>query len=543
VTVGLWQDLGRYVSLLRWFGVDWPWTGRSAIFRHVHRHLDPSGVGLVPGGERLPDEERFGGSTTLGFAPGAFDGIWGGGSADDGVVDRLYETLQRAVTAGFGPSWADLYAMLTENPALDYADAVIERIVERRDIPASGLYALARFLAERAPDREPVKFGVALLGIFRHPGDRSLFLTLGRHDEFTLYCAVALARTQRDPDEALWQLARSVVGWGRVQVVERLSKTEDDRIRSWMLREGFRNSVMNQYLACTCARTGRLLDALSEDDDEIDDGLVAAACELLSALVAGGPADDMDDYDDGAAATERLLTLLTARASTLQHFCTVAQLKVFLTAAENARPRPRPEAGWTAERVAAMVERCNEILLRSWWHDHIVGALEHAEGEEFEQAAQAARVLRIPTFRFHWERLQAESDSSFRWFHAATAVVTEGELRHLVGFAETRLPLEDIASGAAEELGLGAAYRWHMCLDMVLQRLASHPGVGWELVATALRSPVVRNRVQAVRVLSAWRPGHFKDYVRRAVEAAAHDEPDGDLREHFEKLLRNEAVC
>jgi hypothetical protein len=52
-----------------------------------------------------------------------------------------------------------------------------------------------------APDREPVKFGIAILGLFRQPADEELFQALGRHDEFTLFCAVALTNSSEDHDE------------------------------------------------------------------------------------------------------------------------------------------------------------------------------------------------------------------------------------------------------------------------------------------------------------------------------------------------------
>ena len=114
------------------------------------------------------------------------------------------------------------------------------------------LYELSHSFVTESPDREPVKFGIAILGLFRQPADQELFQTLGRHDEFTLFCAVAIANSSEDHDESLWTLARNVNGWGRIHVVERLARTENPAIKNWLLREGFRNSVMYEYLAATC---------------------------------------------------------------------------------------------------------------------------------------------------------------------------------------------------------------------------------------------------------------------------------------------------
>jgi len=59
-------------------------------------------------------------------------------------------------------------------------------------------------------------------------------------------------------------MAKHVTGWGRVHLVERLAKTEDAEIKEWLLREGFRNSVMYEYLAYIAATTGGLNDALHQ---------------------------------------------------------------------------------------------------------------------------------------------------------------------------------------------------------------------------------------------------------------------------------------
>lgn len=94
-------------------------------------------------------------------------------------------------------------------------DLVIEALVNECGISYDRLYDLASSFVTEAPDREPVKFGIALLGRFRQPGDVEFFQTLGRHDEFTLFCAVAIAivKPSDDSDEALWTLTRNVTGY------------------------------------------------------------------------------------------------------------------------------------------------------------------------------------------------------------------------------------------------------------------------------------------------------------------------------------------
>jgi hypothetical protein len=72
-----------------------------------------------------------------------------------------------------------------------------------------------------------------------------LLRTLGAHNEFTLYAVVAFGNGTEDGGESeIWALATVVDGWGRIHCVERLRHTSDPAIRRWILRTGFRNSVM-----------------------------------------------------------------------------------------------------------------------------------------------------------------------------------------------------------------------------------------------------------------------------------------------------------
>jgi len=78
----------------------------------------------------------------------------------------------------------------------------------------------------------------------------------------TLFPAVPIQNLSPTYERDLWELAKTVEGWGRIHLVERLAHAEDHEIRAWLLREGFRNAVMGEYVACICARAGRLHEAL-----------------------------------------------------------------------------------------------------------------------------------------------------------------------------------------------------------------------------------------------------------------------------------------
>jgi hypothetical protein len=280
-----------------------PWGDRHSIYAHVRSHLPPSGAGLTAGGEELPDEDRFSPDGAIRWAPGARDGVLGHhvGATDQGLAaTEIVDAICDATRLPSAHALKRAYEFLSDEKALAVVDPVLEAVLARKDLDLERLRSFARWVVTGAPDRTAVKIGLALLGIFRGEADRDLFLTLGRHDEFTLFSAVALQNSLAAPDLALFELAKSVDGWGRIQTVERLKTTMDPGVKRWMLREGYKNSVMHEYLAHLCATVGGLRNEL--EASEVDDALLAGAGDILRALVAGqsGPAEGIDDYPDGA---------------------------------------------------------------------------------------------------------------------------------------------------------------------------------------------------------------------------------------------------
>jgi hypothetical protein len=263
------------------------------------------------------------------------------------------------------------------------------------------LHKLARYMTMRAGDREAVKFGMALLGLLGQEGDLEVVATLGRHEEFTLYAAVAISHILSAPDRELWRLAKDVNGWGRIQVVERLSETEDAEIKAWLLRDGFRNSIEYEYSACECARGGNLAEALRVD--AIDEELLLAAGEIIAALIIGKgrPAEGIDDYDQAAEACESYLRHLQRRRRTSpEHFLAVRQLQGFLDRTDGWPAREGK--GWTPERRARLATMCVEFLAWSGWREQALAEERRMERavELVESALPSRRSLRVrPTRR------------------------------------------------------------------------------------------------------------------------------------------------
>ncbi len=278
------------------------------IFEHVEQLLAECGSGPLPhGGDPLPDEPPPDPSV-IKFGAGSFDGIGGYREDPDGDQNPLVAAVaildllrsRRPKTAGVHLV-AQRLAALRGPRAFD---RLLDAVAAARGLPRTRLATLARWLCTHGVDRQQVKAGLTLLGASGAPQDRQLIKTLGSLEELTLYALVALTNLLPEPDQEIFELAQQVDGWGRIHAVRRLAKTTDPVIQRWLLRGGFANAVMDEEVAFIAATTGDLRTALAQD---VDDALLDWAGRLLAALATGGPAQDMSDYVDGAAAMSEYL--------------------------------------------------------------------------------------------------------------------------------------------------------------------------------------------------------------------------------------------
>src|SRR5207249_11256759 len=137
---------------------------------------------------------------------------------------------------------------------------------------------------------------------------------------------------------------------------------------------------------------------------------------------------------------------------------------------DDSRWAGRYDAGWSAEGRDTLRSLCDSILGRPEWADRVRAKLRSEDEMEFDHADQAAKALGIDTWDIHWRRLQEKPADPGRWYHVM-ALCDEDRIGKVIQYAEVNLDLAGIATGAADELGLGRGFEQHSCLDYVLQEL------------------------------------------------------------------------
>lgn len=408
-----------------------------------------------------------------------------------------------------------LYELLCECRAKSIVDLVIETLDAETGEHVRAIATVARRLIREAPDVEPVKVGVALLGMFGTSEDSVLISTVGLYEEITAYSVLAFQLLFREKAETeIWRLAKGVYGWGRVNAVECLASTTLPEIKEWMLREGFRNDILDEYLAQICATSGDLKQALA--DSIVDSDLLAASADLLQALINGGLAEGVTEYADGPAVCLSFLRHMRTRpVRSLSAVACVLGIGSLVDGDRWATLQDRP--GWTAEVRLQARSLVNEVLQQMGARQVVEDGLRSEVRADFFVAANLASHFGIDAWPLWLERQRRGSGEE--WYFLMQTERRD-RIEQVLELVRTRLELEDDAAPV-----------------VVIQGLSRFPGLGWDVLQAGLRNGSGSVRDATIRVLGAWEREAWPSDAMEELRAAAAREPDDDIRKRIEDLM------
>jgi hypothetical protein len=460
----------------------------------------------------LPDEPPDDGRTVR-WSAGALDGVVSRHSEATVESERSAALAELIGYAAGGSSDAReaLYEAARADGIVFALDDVLDALA-RSSVAAEPVAELARGMAEEAMHREPLKLAISLLGRAGDDRDVALLETVARHDEFSLVAGVALASVLDDPVRAWWRVGCLARGWGRVEAVDRLAEMDDglsDEVRAWLVRDACASAELPNHLAHSCATAGRLETALR---GLVDDELLDGACVILSGLVAGGPALDMEDYEPGPRVAVTVLDLLANRAPSLVRMWAVVDLR-----------------NWAEvyEQHVAIAERCGHLLGRPEARRFVARRLDRPG--DVLRVWGIAESMGFDPWEAGWRHLEAAPVDAELYLRLARTPNADRWAR-LVAHAELALPLDALAAGPEDRLlPTGTDGEAAHALGQLVQ--AMRPG-RWSstLVACALLSPVIFIRNGALRALEQTVTGEWGGDAESALRRLAEVEPTDDVR-------------
>ncbi|MCG8569978.1 MAG: hypothetical protein MJB14_07535 [Spirochaetes bacterium] len=535
--IELTEESLEYVSKKKGIN-DLPWRNYPSLFDHIKNNLDSNGK-LTDWGNKLPDESRRYKEGELRWVSGGMDGAFShhfGGNQK--TIAKIVNLTQVISAKGRLEDKIEVYHILLKDNLMEYIDPTLEKIINLEVYPEPYLHNWAKWLAFESPDRGTVKFGIALLGLIRDKRDFDKLMILGKHEEFTLYVAVAITNIFEESEAYLWELAKHIHGWGKIHLVERLSETDNPEIKKWLLYEGYKNSVMYEYLAYICATAGDLIKELSNRHP--DTKLLKSAGEMIEALINGGPAEDISNYKDAAKVIQLYLGHTLGKVYTIDQLLTLHTIQSYLSNKET-NWKELSRNGWMDDLRANLLGDINRELSLPVWRNLVNEKKYSADNDEFWKVDQAANIFGIDMWDVHWKKLLDKPNDSSHWYHIMKSANNE-RIDQVLELAMKKIDINKIFTGAEDNMGLGKDYKLHHCLDFIIQGLDKYPGKGVNLILAALKSPVTRNRNMAIGTLNVWGYEYITDDIKKLIVKAKKVEPDADTKKNLNNLLKRQFI-
>lgn len=449
-----------------------------SLYEYIRSNLSEDELSLS---FSLPEEETGNG---LRFADGAIDGMtmyhMMGKELDEEQKTRMQELVGFISDGAYEKADEALREFAGKNRALSLIDDFENYIKgNRANLNAVNIYRYGVKLIMESKDRECVKYGLEILELFHLKDEKvkEAVRILGLSNEFTLF-AVFIMQQWENANEEIFRLARKVRGWGRIHAIEKLSP-ETEEIRKWLLKEGIKNDVMSEYSALTCFEK---LDVPGMLEGELLREEFRGIGAILNALLHEGPVPGISAVENRKYVFEKYLEHAQKQSMTLKDYEVVLQIYLYYSDEKKKD-----------ENICRI---CQEIFSS----EKCLKITEEAvkEGRGIELARQIGIDYRKPL----WEGLRDDFHENYSYVRYL--MDDEAYVDDVIDVFTKELPLAQMTTGPAEEMGLGRKFADFQKLDFILQELKDKVGKGEELMKTALKSPVIRNRNMAAAVLKVW---------------------------------------
>lgn len=513
------------------------WETNDSILRHLKANLNEDGS-LNESAEKLPDEKKA--DDEIKFASGLMDAMFGADESEESKsrIKQLVSLIKKVAKNGDAQSKSDFYREITENESvIGIIDEFLQSLGQNSLPIEPYLFDFANKLATKTNNRNSVKFGIAILGLCQNKKPIDDIKILGHHDEFTVFSTVALSNLSDNLVKDLWELAKQVDGWGKIQLVDRLAEMElNSEIKDWLVLDGYKNNIMYEYLVLTCAQNGMLNEKLKIE--KISDELYTSASDIIIALMDEGPAVGMSGYNESSETIENFIRHSKTRNLNISNYMTLHRIKDYL---EESPEDNETLNSWNQNDLSNCLIDINELLKSKDWTEEVKIALKSSDDIEYWNGKQAAQKLGIDIWDMVWKKLQQNPLDSSVWYDV-TVNAKENNVDEVIDFAIKNLPLEFLGSGPKDSMGIGDDYQKHSSLDSVITFLENYPKKGEKLILVGLDSPVTGNRNMAIRVLDKWKSENWSNEITEKIKALKEIDPNEDTKKNIERLLNGKEL-
>lgn len=475
--------------------------------------------GMLPADFRLPP----GASGLLGdvrLVDGAMDGMYlyhNMSSASD--VSALTEVIKEASEHDFDSAEYDLNDYFSDPKArmLPLVDELEKWVNEHLEtIDGEALFEFAANIIIKTSNSECLKFALTVFEMMDTDDNdavKDVVSTLALSDEFTLF-SIFVAETWKDSTDAILNFAKHTRGWGRIHCVEHIDATSG-RIKDWLFHEGVNNTVGSAYSARTVAEKINLAKVFTNPDFNNDDYLLARP--IMDGLLNEGTVQGISSMSNRT----EIISGFLDKSENCRH--TPETLETLLNLRDYLSSNIFSESG-------RLTEKLDHILDSDSIKDYVKLLLTEKKG------FRLARRLGLSCSNEILEAMQEDFNT-----HASLVDILpkdDDTLSRLLAIYRDKLPLDMMASGPKDNLGIGDEYRPYHQLSFLVQNLSDSAGEGEDFIVASLACPVNANRQMAISTLEEWLKDDYEPSpaIKNAVWRLKEQEPSEEIRGLLDKL-------
>ncbi|QAV23344.1 hypothetical protein [Proteus hauseri] len=475
----------------------------------------PDALNLLSEAPKKPD--KYNASVTFSWSAGAREGLilhqrigrsieqYPSDKHCEEFADLIYNAIKQAIVLPDKDNLSFFYTMLCQDKLapITYLPLLILKLEQDNNIDKNDIYyQLFLWILTKSPDQNPVKIALALLSHFSDSLSQRLLMLFMLHPEFTLYSIISLKKrlSYEEFHPFLSPIGQRTKGWGRIQYIEHLPQTLTIEHCYWILTQGYKNNVMTEYVAYDCAVKGTMLAMLNTQP--LNTALLLGCSDILRALLNGGPAKDIYDYQQGAETCKVFISQVNAMpAKELKLLYCVCEITDFV---QNSGEDwiLLETLGWNDRCQQQIMTLSQQVIQKSEWASLIIGALQSTSRHQNYQASLVAKSLRLDIWELLFS-LQKDKPNS-DWWYQLMQTDSSHKIERVVKLAEQQIDLTALNSRDDPLITPPPEYKLHHAVEYIMQDLGGFPGIGWSLIKRQLRSSTLRDRNMALNALSSW---------------------------------------
>lgn len=517
------------ISIVQLYGTEE--KNSMSIFEYINKNMGKDGK-FPSDKENLDFNNKA--EYKIRIMPGNQDGFYkyyGSSENSEETAEKIGELIKRISNDNKAEDKAELYKLIRENRVITFIDELVTYSGENEIEINENLENLAEESAFHSDEIEIVKFGMFLKGLVGDKKCENKIKTLGKHNEFTLYAVVYLMLTKDNIEDDIWELAKATDGWGRIGMVDLLSKTENIKIKRWLLMEGYKNSADSGYSAYISANTGGLKDLLMKK--KISEKELTVATEIIKSLVESRVSENIEDYEDGVDVVKRYLEIIKNRKDNLKFLIVADSINKFIKSDEYDWDKME-KIGWNTEEKENIEALTSKIITSPKWETAFKTAESKVTEENIFEFETVAEILKINLYDYFYNRTVSNPKKSTNWY-MLRKYTDETNIDKTIYLANKYIDYKK-AEGTPE-MGppLGPDYELYLSISEILQMLADYPNTEENIILAGLKSKNQWNRQAAIITLKKWGKIENNEIIEQLNKMKESD-PDSQIKAEIETL-------